>query len=554
MSFQLRDYQLETVQSFFDYYEQGNDGNIIAVLPTGTGKSAVLGGFVHQTFSKWCNQRWLILSHVEKILAQDIKAIKTIWPEAPIGVYSAGLNSKDTAHPIIVGGVASVVNNVEAFGHRDIIFIDEVHLVSHDEDTMYQKIISALLIINPNLKVIGTTATPYRNGQGLITDGDLFDDICIDLSTPACFRRFIDEGYLAPLIPLRTNIEIDTSAIKMMNGDFAVRQLEDATEKVIYEAIKESLPYINARNCGLAFCSGIKTSEIAAEILQSFGISAVAIHSKLKSTECDKRFTAFESGEIKVACGNEKFTTGYDFPPIDFCLMLRSTMSASKWVQMLGRLTRPYDFNNPRQYVKNFDYVKYNSLVLDFAGNRKRLGPIDAPTLPGKKGEKVGDAPIRICEKDSIKEGNGCGMYNHSAARFCGGKPYPTNEGCGAEFVFKTKLVTSAGTAELLSSDEPVIETFDVSKVMYHKHTKIGSKPSIKVSYYVGLKRYTEYVCLEHQGYVRTKALNWWRQRHGTEPPKTVDEALLYVSQLRAPKKIHVKTSGQYPEIVSVEW
>lgn len=522
-----------------------------------TGKSAVLGGFVHQTFTKWCNQRWLILSHVEKILTQDIKAIRLLWSDAPLGVYSAGLNSKDTAHPIVVAGVASAVNNIDAFGHRDIIFIDEVHLVSQDENTMYQKIINRLKEINPYLKVIGTTATPYRSGQGLITDGETFDDICIDLSTPACFRRFIDEGYLAPLIPLRTNIEVDTTSIKMMNGDFAVRQLEDATEKVIYEAVKESLPYIYARNCGLTFCSGIKTSEMAAEILQSFGVSAVAIHSKLTAAECDKRFTAFESGEIKVVCGNEKFTTGYDFPPIDFCLMLRSTMSTSKWIQMLGRLTRPYDFNNPQQYVKGFDYVKRNALVLDFAGNRKRLGPIDAPNIPTKKGDKVGDAPIRICEEKSVKEGSGCGMYNHASARYCGGKPYPSDEGCGAEFIFKTKLVSDAGTAEFLSTEEPVIETFDVTRVIYHKHNSkknaIGV-PCLKVSYYCGLQRHSEYVPFEAKGMIKNKAAAWWMQRSSLPVPITVDDALIYVSQLRCPKRINVQTDLQYPEIKSVEW
>lgn len=228
MTFQLRDYQEETVNSFFGYYEDGNDGNIVAALPTGTGKSLVLGGFVLKTFKRWPNQRWLILSHVEKILTQDIKAIKSLWHDAPIGIYSAGLGLKETALPIIVGGVASVVNNVEAFGHRDIVFIDEVHLVSPDENTMYRKIINGLLAVNPNLKVIGTTATPYRNGQGLITDGDLFDDICIDLTTRDCFIRFISEGYLAPLIPKRTNIEIDTTDIKIINGDFATKQLDNA--------------------------------------------------------------------------------------------------------------------------------------------------------------------------------------------------------------------------------------------------------------------------------------------------------------------------------------
>ena len=544
--FQLRSYQEETIQSFFNYYNEGNNGNIIAALPTGTGKSAVIAGFIYKVFQQWPGQRFIVLSHVEKILSQDYKAIKTVWPNAPVGLFSAALNSRDVANPIIIGSVASVVNNIAAFGYRDIVIIDEVHLVSPDEDTMYQKIIKGLTEINPSLKVIGTSATPYRLGQGLLTDGDLFDDVVIDLTTVNCFNRFIAEGYLAPLIPKRTNVEIDTSGIKMMNGDFATKQLDDATERIIFEALKEAMLYGQDRHCWMIFCSGIKTSEHAAEILQSFGVAAAAIHSKLTKAECDKRFEAFEHGELKAICGNEKFTTGYDFPPIDFCAMLRSTMSPGKWVQMLGRLTRPYDFTNEQQYIKGFDYIKYNALVMDFAGNTKRLGPINDVVLPRKKGDKVGDAPIKICDN--------CGIYNHASARFCGGKPYLTNEGCGAEFVFKTKITKTAGTDELLRGDSADIQTFDVSRVIYHRHTKIGSPPSIKVSYYCGLQRYTEYLCPEHKGFVRTKFKSWWQQRHSSEPPATVDEALIYTSQLRCPTKLRVRVDLKYPEIQGVEW
>jgi len=543
---QLRDYQEETIQAIFDYYNQGNNGNVIAALPTGTGKSLVIAGFIYKVFQRWPLQRFIVLSHVEKILTQDYKAIKSMWPEAPVGLFSAGLNSRDIANSIIVGGVASVVNSIELFGFRDIVIVDEVHLVSPDEDTMYRKIIAGLTEINPNLKVIGTSATPYRLGQGLLTDGDLFDDIVIDLTKVDCFNRFIAEGYLSPLIPKRTNVEIDVSNVKLLKGDFATKQLDDATEKVIYEALKEAIQYGYNRNCWMVFCSGIKTSEHAAEILQSFGIPAAAIHSKLTKAECDKRFAAFECGELRAICGNEKFTTGYDFPPIDFCIMLRSTMSPGKWVQMLGRLTRPYDFTNPQQYIKGFEYIKQNALVMDFAGNTKRIGPINDPIIPRKKGEKVGDAPVKICEV--------CGVYQHASARWCGGKPFPTNEGCGAEFIFKTKITKTAGTDELIRGDLQDIQTINVSKVIYHKHVKIGSVPTIKVSYYCGLQRFTEYICLEHKGFARTRAVNWWRQRHNSEPPVTIDEALLITSQLRCPKSIKVRVDLKYPEIMGVEW
>lgn len=536
----LRDYQIETIYSILNYYiNEGNNGNVAAALPTGTGKTPIISGLLCYMLWKWPNLRFMVLSHVKSILDQNYNTLRRMWETAPCGLYSAGLNQKETSLPIIIGGIASVVNNVSAFGFRDILIVDEAHLISPDENTMYQKVIKELKNANPNLIIVALSATLYRLGMGMITEGDLIDDIVIDLTTMNCFNRFIKEGYLAPLIPKRTNVEIDTSEVKIIKGDFATKQLDAATEKVILEALKESMLYGQDRNCWLVFCSGIKPSEHAAEILQSFGIAATAIHSKLTDIECDKRLEAFKKGEIRALVGNNKFTTGFDFPPIDFCIMLRPTMSPGLWVQMLGRLTRPYDFNNKQQYIPGFEYVKQNALVLDFAGNTRKLGPINDVVLPRKKGDKVGDAPIKICDK--------CGVYNHASARVCCA--------CGVEFEIKVKITKTAGTDELLRTDaSEKIEKFDVSRVIYHRHTKIGSQPSIKVSYYCGLQRYTEYSCPEHKGYARSRFIQWWQQRHESEPPSNVDDALIYASQLRCPKQILVRTDLQYPEIRGVIW
>jgi len=183
---------------------------------------------------------------------------------------------------------------------------------------------------------------------------------------------------------------------------------------------------------------------------------------------------------------------------------------------------------------------------MDFSGNTRRLGPINDPLKPRKKGEKVGEAPIKICES--------CGIYNHASARFCGGKPEPSNEGCGAEFVFKNKLLRTSGTDEIIKGDFATIEYINVDRVIYHRHTKIGMPTSMKVSYYCGIKRFTEYVCLEHKGFARSKAKSWWIQRHNSPPPETTEEALLYSSQLKCPKRIRVRTDSNYPEILGSEW
>jgi len=535
MSFVLRDYQNRAVQSIFDYFEEGNKGNPVIALPTGTGKSIVIAGFIQRVLNMWGNQRFLVMSHVKEILEQDYNKIHALWPHAPTGIYSAGLNQKDIMQPIIFGGVQSVVNVAEAFGHRDLIILDEAHMVSPKDNTMYQNVIARLKVLNPHLKVIGLSATPYRLGQGLITDEGLFTDICCDLTSVDEFNRLIAQNYIAPLVAKQTSIEIDVSDIGIVNGDYAKAKSDDAADRILYEALKETCEKGYDRKSWMIFTAGIKSADHAAEILDSFGITAVAVHSKKTNAHNNEAFNDFKSGKIRAICGMNKFNIGFDHPPLDMISVLRPTVSPGMHVQILGRGTRPYDGSD-----HNFPEPKSNCLILDFAGNIKRLGPINDPKIPRKKGKGTGDVPIKMCDT--------CGTYNHASVRFC------CNPDCSREFIFKTKLTSTAHPDSPLRSDAPIIEYFNVDRVIYHRHSKDGKPPSIKVNYYSGLRKFNEFVCLEHKGYARTRAREFWRARHAMEPPETTDEALACISELRAPKRIRVWINKQWPEIMGVEW
>jgi DNA repair protein RadD len=528
MIFEDRWYQTEAVESIFTYF-MGSAGNPVVALPTGTGKSIVIGRFIQRVLNTWPKQRFLILTHVKELVEQNAKKLADMWPTAPIGIYSAGLGRRDTAMSITFGGVASVVNCVEAFGHRDLLLVDECHLISPKADTMYSEVINRLKAINPYLKVVGFTATAFRLGQGMITESGIFTDICYDLTGVDAFNRLIAEGFISPLVPKKTRTALDVSDVGMNNGEYAQGALQAAVDKeeITYAALQEMLQFGQDRQSWLIFASGVEHAEHIADMLSSFGVPSAAIHSKLKDTERDARLTAFKRGELRALSNNNVLTTGFDHPPVDLIGMLRPTMSPGLWVQMLGRGTRPSPATGKR-----------NCLVLDFAGNTKRLGPINDPVIPKRKGPGTGEAPVRICPA--------CDCYNHASARFC--------INCGEEFTFQTKIIASAGTDELLRSDLPVVEYFDVQRVTYNRHEKEGSKPMIKVSYYTGLQKFDEWIGLEHPGYAAKKACDWWRQRHSEEPPETTDEALQFVSRLRVPKRIRVWVNKKLPEVLSYEY
>jgi DNA repair protein RadD len=547
----LRDYQLQAVQSVFDYYASGKVGNPVVAEPTGTGKSVVIAEFCKRVLHQWNNTRIVVVTHRQELIESNAKAMLAAWPTAPVGIYSAGLAMRDTMQSIIFGGVQSMVNNVAAFGLRHLILIDEAHLVSPKDESNYQRLIAGFRVLNPNCKVIGFTATDYRTGQGKIAGvGNLFSDVCCDQCSMEKFNWFISEGYLVPLIPKKTMTELDVSNVGITNGDYSKDELQKACDQygITYQCSREIMEYAAQRRSWLIFASGIEHSCHVAECLQTLGINAVALHSKLHKDKRKEIITGFMNRAIRCVVNNDVLTTGFNFPGLDFIGMLRPTASVGLWVQMLGRLTRPeyapgYDLSTKEGRLAAIAHSqKQNGLVLDFAGNTRRLGPINDPIIPKKriKGTTPGVAPIKICPH--------CGTYNHASATEC------ANPACAHAFERQSKLTTEASQAELIRSDAPIYNDLTVERILYSKMLLKGKPPAMKVSYFCGLNHAKEVLFFENIGFARTKARQWWRQRSTTDPPNSIDEALAQQQFLREPKGVRVHSNKTYPEIVEYIW
>lgn len=542
-------FQLGAKQAVFDYFENGGKGNPLVCMPTGTGKSIVIADLLRDIFGMYPNQRVMMLTHVWKLIEQNASKMQNMWPTAPIGIHSAGLGHRDTIMPIVFGGVQSVAKTLDkdnnAFGHRDLILIDEAHLLGSDEDSQYVKTIATLTKINPYLKVIGFTATPYRMKMGLLTDGQLFSDICFDITTHEWFLRLISEGYLTPLIGKPTNTRIDgIGNLSMVGGDYNAKQAEALVdrEEITYSACKEALEYGGDRRKMMAFAAGVDNAEHIAEMFQSFGVPVACVHSKLSAEENKRRLDAYARGELWGVVGANMLTTGYDNQEIDLILDFQPTCSTGKHVQKLGRGTRVFPGKN-------------NTLVLDFVGNIARNGPIDDPRKPKPPGARTGEPPpIKICSTDKLVSGSGCGAYNHASVRFCCN--------CAAEFHFRFKVVETAyADAPMKQADNPIIERVELNKPVLYRRNEgkqlemgIAKPPTVKVTYILGIRPINIFLCFEHTGKARRLAQEWW-MRHSPNPvPKTVDEFLSRTGELRVPKALQVQTNLKYPEIQAYEF
>ncbi|QJI53375.1 DNA helicase/restriction enzyme [Alteromonas phage vB_AcoS-R7M] len=547
----LRPYQSKAIDSVWNYFAK-KDGNPLVVMPTGTGKSLVIAGFIESVLRAYGTQRIAIATHVKELVEQDYEKLLQYWPNAPAGIYSSGLNRKDLYSPVTFCGIASVYKNPQVLGKIDLLLIDEAHLVSPSDTTMYRKLIDHLMEENPYLKVIGLTATPFRLGMGyIIEEGGIFDDICYDLSSTANFNMLINEGYLLPLIPKKADFQFDLDGVSKRGGEFIPSQLQNAVDRdeLTERAIMEAREVGFDRNCWLVFTTGIEHTVHTCEMLNHLGIPATLVHSNTKrfpmtDKQRDTNIEDFKAGKYRALVNGNILTTGFDHSYIDLILGLRPSGSPGLWVQMLGRGTRPV-------YAPGFDLETAegrlaaiqasgvtNCLVLDFAGNTKRLGPINDPVVPPKPGMKGGEAPYKECENDK------CKCYVHASVREC---PY-----CGYQFTFMTKLKQGSGTDALIKSDMPVVEEYKVDHITYSKQQKGNNPPYVLVSYHCGLSKYTELLCVEHEGYAWKRACDWWRLRGGEGyPPKDCDEVLSAIEKMGVATSIRVWVNKRYPDILA---
>lgn len=336
----LRPYQRDALDGLYAYWER-EKGNPLIVAPTGSGKSILIATFVREARENFPGTRFLIATHVKELIAQNFSAMLRAWPTAPAGIYSAGLGQRSIGQPIIFCGIQSVHARAEIFGHVDLLLVDEAHLIPRNSDTMYGRFIAALRKINPAMKVVGFTATPYRLDSGRLDKGDtrIFDGIAFDIG----IARLVDEGHLAPLVSKATETALDVSGVKKRGGEYIEAELQKAVDKegVTEKAVAEIVRYGETRKSWLLFCAGVDHARHVAEALVRLGINAAFVHGGMADRERDRALSAFKAGQLRAVANANLLTTGFDHPTLDLIALLRPTLSTGLYVQMLGRGMRP---------------------------------------------------------------------------------------------------------------------------------------------------------------------------------------------------------------------
>jgi DNA repair protein RadD len=518
----LRPYQRAALDALYAYW-RGDAKNALIVLPTGAGKSLVLAELCRELLKDWPTLRIGIVTHVKELIGQNYQELIKIWPQAPAGIYSAGIGRRDARAQILFCGIQSVWNKSQQVGAFDLLLIDEAHLIGRSASSMYGKFFEAQRNLTGDMKIVGLTATAFRLDSGRLDQGKdrLFDRIVYD----AAVTDLIEQGYLSPLISKATVQQLSTDGVAKRGGEFVPGQLEIAVNKdwITRAAAEEMVRYGADRKKWLAFCVGVKHAGDVRDALRALNVSSETVTGETPKGERDRLIREFKAGSIRCLTSVGVLGTGFNVPSVDLIALLRPTESAGLFCQQVGRGLRKAE-------------GKTDCLVLDFAGLTKRHGPIDQITIEsGSKAKDDKDAPL-------AKECPQCFTLVALAARRC-----PT---CGHEWPERLEPKHDAvadATTSIISKGAAV--WVDVDQVRYYWHEKPGSQPSIRVEYSCGFTIHREWVCLSHQGFARQKAEQWWL-RCGERPlPASSADGFKRIGELKAPAQIQVRPSGKYFEV-----
>lgn len=492
---ELRVYQREACESAW-LHLCSQAGNPVVVLPTGAGKSVVIAELCRAAVEQYSG-RVIVLAHRKELLEQNAEKIKALLSfGVSCGLYSAGLNLRNTGAKIIVAGIQSVFKRAEEFGERHLVLIDEVHLVPHESEGMYRKFIDRLREINPRLRMIGLTATPYRTGEGSLCRPDgLFQKICYEASIP----KLIGDGYLSPITNQVAAETVDTSGLHVRAGEFIASEVERLFDSRAAAACKEIAAQTRDRKSVLVFCAGVSHASNVAETLEQItGEPCGVITGGTTPLERAGILSRFRSRQLRYLCNVDVLTTGYDAPCIDAIAILRATCSPGLFAQICGRGFRVFP-------------GKENCLILDFGENIKRHGPLDAIDFGKPKSKSLaGDAPTKKCPN--------CEEACHAGAREC---PH-----CG--WRFPARDANHGESADQQNEILAIPKEWLVEEVRFSKHRKRKAEPgdpdTLRVDYLCQPieggtpETISEWICIDHDGWAGRKAHAWWRKRSRAMP------------------------------------
>lgn len=401
----LRPYQQAASDAAIAWMRQSVEPACIEAV-TAAGKSHVIADMalrIHDMTGK----RILCLAPSAELVIQNREKLTATG--TPASMFSASAGMKDLRHPIVFGSPLTVKNRISRVqdGYAMVV-LDECHGIS----PTVRNIIEEMRAGNPNLRVIGLTATPYRLGSGYIfrqwPEGLVNDDTrARDPYFTKCVYRItgpdlIEQGFLTRPVIGETGAEhYDTSGLALNSrGQFDAADVDRAyhghgrkTAAIVADVVARS----RDRRGVMLFAATVRHAE---EVMASLppDLSAMITGTTPKG-ERASIIARFKAQRIKYLVNVAVLTTGFDAPHVDVIAILRKTESVGLLQQIIGRGLRLYD-------------GKDDCLVLDYTDNIETHcpdGDLFAPEVKAGKGGGDSEGLKCLCPE--------CGYENRFPAK-----------------------------------------------------------------------------------------------------------------------------------------
>jgi DNA repair protein RadD len=339
--YQLRDYQRDAVSNVIRFFQKKRVPAMV-VLPTGAGKSLVIA-----ELARIAKGRVLVLAHVKELVEQNYE--KYISYGLTAGIFSASLGKKDWEQKAIFGSVQSIARAPDDFFHDfSLLVIDECHRVADQGSTQYQEVIKKLLDRNPELCILGLTATPYRLGLGWIYEFAQSGEIKTD--KPRFFKQCVYELPLSYMVkhkylttPVKVDIPVtsyDFSELTEDGHSFTAAEVEEVlkSQKRLTPFIIKNIMDITERyhrQGVMIFSATVKHAEEIMSYLPAGDARLVLGDTHM--VDRNQTIEDFKNKKFKYLVNVSVLTTGFDAPHVDVIAILRPTESNSLYQQIVGR-------------------------------------------------------------------------------------------------------------------------------------------------------------------------------------------------------------------------
>lgn len=333
----LRDYQHDAIAALFTAWEGGMRRPAL-VLPTGAGKTVIFAELIRQ-WQERTGTRAGVLVHRDELADQAIAKIRNAAPSLHVGKVKARDN--DVTAQVIVASVQTLARQHRRtqllasemhHGPIGLWVTDECH---HAAARSYQDIYASF----PRSSHAGVTATLERgDGVGL---GETWDDVVFSRSILWMIKR----GYLVQPRGYNEDLSgLDLDTVKRSRGDYQANDLGEALEEA---GLSDSMPklwreYADGRQT-IVFTPTVATAESVAQSFElGHGIRAGMVSGETPREERLRIFDDFRTGKIKILVNCMVLTEGFDAPWASCVIVARPTQSRSLYVQMVGRVLRPW--------------------------------------------------------------------------------------------------------------------------------------------------------------------------------------------------------------------